>query len=333
MAIGAREFIDKLLVEKYSGQQVDNITNLTQEAIRKAQQATQQGGSGGGNQSSGSGGGGSSTGGAGNGGNSTNKGTCTVNDGTNSLDRLYYLQQLVKESNTLQKFLLILNNNPFLKSIQKDGRNSPFVKTLLASNPAIGPLIDSLQQNINDLLSFEEIIAKKDSPEELKEFLLQKTSNVISAVGDLDSLYKISTRNLDAGIPSEISVALSAFDVWIKSSLLSLAENEFKTKYPDAYNEAWAHTTPIAGFVGYNELGVYVPASAYQDQVEQREYWIEMAVRTNNPELYDKIQFSKIELETSKSARNLSIFGMILEQVRHPAVKVAGKALGVAIPC
>ncbi len=313
----------------------NNIPFNFNDMIQQTQQETQQGGSGGSEtQQGGSGGGETQQGGSGGGEQPEtpkNEGVCAVNGGINSIDLLYYIQQIIKKSDNIQKVLLIINNNPFLKSIRKDGRNSSFVKELLISNPAIGPLIDNLQQDINDLLSYKETFAKKDSPEELKEFILLKASNIIGAIGELDSLYKLDTGDFKGGVPNGISVALSAFDVWIKSSLLNLAENEFENKYPNAYDEAWANTTPISGFVGYNELGVYVPASAHQYQVKQREYGVKRAVRSNDPELYDKIHFRKIELETAKWGLGLTISSVLMNQVGSLTVKIGKTALKAGI--
>ena len=233
------------------GQLGNDISNLTQDALKLAQQGgagngeTQQGGTGGG-------------------GNSTSQGVFIVNDTPNFLDRLYYLQKVVKEvtTNHRNSLVYLINKDPVLQSILKDGRNSPFIQALLVSNPAIGSLVDGLQKDMNDLLHFEEMVANGASSEELKEFLLLKVSNVSGAIGYLDSLYKM-TVNSNGGIPSEISIALAFLDVQVKQELANLAEDKFNTKYPDAYDEAWSAIAPVQGFVGYNELGIYVPASAY----------------------------------------------------------------------
>ena len=259
-----------------SGQQINEITNLTNQTIndaKQAQQAAQQGDSGGGNtQQGGSGGntqqgsssGSTQQGGSGGGGNPTNEGVFLVNDTPNVVDRIYYLQKVVKEvtTNHRNSLVYLINKDPVLQSILKDGRNSPFIQALLVSNPAIGSLVDGLQKDMNDLLHFEEMVANGASSEELKEFLLLKVSNVSGAIGYLDSLYKM-TVNSNGGIPSEISIALAFLDVQVKQELANLAEDKFNTKYPDAYDEAWSAIAPVQGFVGYNELGIYVPASAY----------------------------------------------------------------------
>lgn len=263
-----------------SGQQTNNITSLTQQAIQQAQQAqqaSQQGGSGSGGGTS-----------------PTNTGISAFNGDQNFQNRLNYLEQSALEQfeGSFKGFLDYCNTDPIAKSILNYGKNSPYLSDLSPEQA------EMTAKNFKIL--YEKAVAISDNKQresysvEQYKMDLKVFSEAFNFFGDFSIFYALKEK--DSLVKNfKLTLVLDGLNIAVKGAQLDIAKKELLEKYPDYESHTIDYGMPISVWQGPAPFGIEIPpAYENQFQLRARDYWAKRIDRENNADMYNKIDAVKL---------------------------------------